>query len=158
MARARRPGRGQRSAYRRLLAEMKDIGRRLQRGSRDATVVRTAFSRTLERLVVEARRGGHRVSVDLHGGRRQSIPGEQGPEALLAVLGVGDRRGGRGGRQNAVFVPDPGFCAALGCAPVYPKGTKICVTVGCTIGVGVLTCVSICFDFANGGPATTMTP
>lgn len=158
MARARRSSSRHRSPYRRLLAEMRDIGRRLQRGSKDAAAVRNAYFRNLERLVAEARRGGHRVSIELHGGRRLSIPGEQGPEALLAILGFAGRRGGRGSRENAVFVPDPIFCAAIGCAPVYSHGAKICVTVGCNIGVGVFTCVATCFDFANGGPATPGTP
>jgi hypothetical protein len=135
------------------LREIRDLGGRLQGRARDAEAVRTAYLRTVERLAAEAQRGRHRVVVELHGGRRGTFPSGDAPTAILAALGIGGgRRGGGGGRQNAVFVPDPAFCAALGCKLVYPKGGQICVVIGCNIGVGTLTCVALCFSMNGSGP------
>lgn len=155
MARASRRSRGGRNTgrtpYHRLLREIRELGNRLQGRARDAESASTAYLRTVERLAAEAQRGRHRVAVELHGARRATIPAENAPTAILAALGIGGGRRG-GGRQNAVFVPDPAFCAALGCKLVYPKGGQICVVIGCNIGVGVLTCVALCFSMNGSGP------
>jgi len=111
MAQTRR-SRRRLSPYQRLLREITAIGLRLQRKSRDAAGVQTAYFRTLERLVAEARRTGHRLEVvfEPHGGRTISVPQDDAPRAMLRLIGAGAGR-----PSNSVFVADPAF---LRCARV----------------------------------------
>lgn len=124
--------------------KLERITERIKKSSANLRKEQDAFLRELMAITAEAHRAGHRVELveEQNGEVVSSIDLSENPAGLLSLFVRAEDRGP--GPQQAVYVPDPAFCWAVGCAPIYTKPGKICMVIGCYIGVGVLKCVTVC--------------
>jgi hypothetical protein len=128
------------SKFESLVREAQKVGEELKRSAANAGKLNSAYRKVVRALIEEAQRGGHDIEV-CHGceGTEQS-PVKDAAGVLLSLIG------GAEGKPNVVVL-DPVFCAALipGCAPIYRRPGKICITIGCRFGDVPVTCYAVCF-------------
>ena len=133
-------------SFRAKFARLEKAAAKLAESSAKRIELRNDYFEQLRELAKRARLLGWRVTLcRCNGGKDCHCDSDisDSPEDFLLAFG----RKGDKPQDAGVFVPDPQFCAAVGCSLLYTrKDGALCGTFGCIIGVGVLTCLSICLE------------